>query len=1067
MVFWVEDLCWLTRFGAPDVERGRRVLAQFVEAKYIGVFPSSLNAIQQQSFNVAFNDTCNVVVSAPTSCGKTVVFELALVAMLQRSARAGQRAPSAVYVAPIKALCQERMNDWKAKFPALSMRELTSDGDDEWGTALRSADLVFATPEKIDSVTRKWRENKAALRDIGLLMVDEVHLLHDTRGATLEACVSRLRTLSTLAEFAGAPLAQLRFMALSATIPNIGDIAQWLRAPPHAVLVFGAEYRPVQVDVKVFAYDDGKNDFIFDRNLNYKLFDVVRAHARDRPTLVFCTTRNMTEQAAQQLLKDMQMSMTQRSFVGSPAQAARLAAAAARVADKTLAGLIVHGVAFHNAALSGADRRTVEQCFAARDVLVLCTTRTLAQGVNLPAHLVIIKSTTCYNDASGSYVQYSPLDVLQMLGRAGRPQFDREATCVIMCKQSDKALYTQLTSGNGVIESTLLGALAEHLNAEVSSGTIAALPDALVWLKSTYLWVRVAKNPLHYGVASGLMPNKLEQLLQSRCLATLTELAEHGAVTIDADTYAIAPTDVGHLMSKFYLAFATMQRFNALAATAGVEQVIDALVGAAELRDIALRRADKKDLNAVNKDLRFPRAGKISEREDKLHCLVQATLSGFKFEQWTLNNEAKTIFGHLTRIVRCLAETLAIKGAYVALAAALQLVASIKQKMWFDSQHVTRQLPHIGDVMSTALASAGATSLRALAALDPRRIEAIVGRRAPFGDEVLRSLAAVPQYQVAVEQRASATTPTEVSLAITVSRLNHAGGGDDARGARRYADVAFVLADTNANRVLLYKKFLSTRASLQFSATVTYPQSFLVVRICLLDWVGQDVEHELVVRYANRILPQRLALPAQALGAAKSAPPPTKKRQQGEAKTCKHTCADKRACAHKCCKAGLGVPAAASVGVAPPGKQLKQTLMSTASTAANGAAWLDGGGISDELLATMVDEPTRAPPPLDSLALLRAKSAHVVASTPARRVVPSSSSTASTASTAAGIAPLAVTNAAAVNGASRVVRSYRPPAMPSTSAASTSTAATTTVENAQPQQPKTQDIFDDIFGGIF
>jgi ATP-dependent DNA helicase HFM1/MER3 len=1054
------------------VERGARVLRQWVEEKYLRVFPASLNAIQQQCFNAAFNDTCNLVVSAPTSCGKTTVFELALVSMLQRSARAGQRAPTAVYIAPIKALCQERLHDWKSKFPALNMRELTSDGDDDGGgggPSLRSADLVFATPEKMDSVTRKWRDSKPALREIGLLMIDEVHLLHETRGATLEACVSRMRTLSSLPEFAGAPLAQLRIMALSATIPNIADVAQWLRAPPHGVLVFGSEYRPVQVDVKVFAYDDGKNDFLFDRNLNYKLADMVRQYARERPTLVFCTTRNMTEQAAQQLLKDMEHAAAPRSLVRTPAQAARLAAAAAQVSDKALKALLVAGIGFHNASLSGADRRVVEQCFAARDVLVLCTTRTLAQGVNLPAHLVIIKSTMCYNDASGGYVQYSPLDVLQMLGRAGRPQFDREATCVIMCKASDKHLYAQLTSGNGIIESTLLKALAEHLNAEVSSGTIAALPDALVWLKTTYLWVRVAKNPLHYGVASGLLANKLEQLLQSLCLATLTALAEHGAVTIDADTYAIAPTDVGHLMSKFYLAFDTMKHFTALAATAGVEQVIDTLVCAAELRDIALRRSDKKDLNALNKDLRFPRAGKIGEREEKLHCIVQATLGGLKFEQWALNNEAKTVFGHLTRIVRCMAETVAINGHYRALAATLQLVASIKQKMWFDSPHVTRQLPHIGDVMSTALASAGATSLRALAALDPRRIEAIVGRRMPFGDEVLRSLAAVPQYHVVVEQRANAATPTEVALTISVSRLNYGASGEGgANGARaaRYADVALVLADTNANRVLLYKKFLSARGSLQFSATVAYPQSFLVARICLLEWVGQDVEQEIVVRYANRILPQRAPTiappPPTAAAAAKSGAAASKKRQ-GESKLCKHTCADKRACAHKCCKAGLD-------GGAPVVKQAKTSAASTASTTTATPAtsappsWLDGGGISDELFMTLDAAP---PPKLDSLSLLRGKSAQIVASTPARRVVPSST----------GIAPLAA-HLHQQNNAQRVqiVRSYRPPmtaikdasiAASSATTAATTSSAPSTVENNMPQTIAAQDVFDDIFGGLF
>jgi ATP-dependent DNA helicase HFM1/MER3 len=433
----------------------------------------------------------------------------------------------------------------------------------------------------------------------------------------------------------------------------------------------------------------------------------------------------------------------------------------------------------------------------------------------------------CWHDVQGQYVPYSPLDVLQMIGRAGRPQFDREATAIIMCRHSDKHQWQTLASGSGVIESTMLGALAEHLNAEVSSGTIAALPDALQWLKSTYLWVRVAKNPTHYGIATGLTANKLEQLLQKLCLTTLTELAEHGIVTIDADTYAIAPTELGHLMSKYYLAFDTMQRFNALPATAGVEQVIDALVGASELREIALRRGDKKELNAVNKQLRFPRDGKINEREQKLHCLVQATLDGHKFEQWTLNNEAKTVFSHITRIVRCLAETVAAKGAFVAITSTLQLVAACKHRMWHDSEHVTRQLPHIGDVMSTALASAGVTSLRALAALDARRIEAIVGRRPPFGDEVHRSLAAVPRYTVVARARSRRHAGDRQPSTSTAPTLPTPPRSHVALSRRRSSSLA-----TPAPIACSSSRSSSRRApTVTFSLTVSYPQTYLTARV--------------------------------------------------------------------------------------------------------------------------------------------------------------------------------------------------------------------------------------------
>lgn len=80
------------------------------------------------------------------------------------------------------------------------------------------------------------------------------------------------------------------------------------------------------------------------------------------------------------------------SFVADTAQQIRLNEAAARCEHKALKECLPKGVGIHSAQLSISDRRTVENMFLAQDILALCTTTTLAQGVNLPAHLVVVKS---------------------------------------------------------------------------------------------------------------------------------------------------------------------------------------------------------------------------------------------------------------------------------------------------------------------------------------------------------------------------------------------------------------------------------------------------------------------------------------------------------------------------------------------------------------------------------------------------------------------------------------------------------------------------------------------------
>lgn len=68
-------------------------------------------------------------------------------------------------------------------------------------------------------------------------------------------------------------------------------------------------------------------------------------------------------------------------------------------------------------------------------VKIICTTTTLSQGVNLPARLVIIKSTYSYRGAAG-YTEYSSIELEQMMGRAGRPGLESEGVAVIMTENA-------------------------------------------------------------------------------------------------------------------------------------------------------------------------------------------------------------------------------------------------------------------------------------------------------------------------------------------------------------------------------------------------------------------------------------------------------------------------------------------------------------------------------------------------------------------------------------------------------------------------------------------------------
>ncbi|GAB4846725.1 hypothetical protein Ancab_025733 [Ancistrocladus abbreviatus] len=181
--------------------------------------------------------------------------------------------------------------------------ELTSDNESYNIKNIQEADVILTTPEKFDSVTRYSIKDGSLsfFSDIALLLIDEVHLLNDPRGAALEAIVSRMKMLARRPEMKSSPLADVRFMAVSATIPNLEDLAEWLMVPPQGMKRFGEEMRPVKLTTKVFGYPAAKNDFLFEKRLQNYIFDILMQYSRGKSALVFCSTRKGAQEASQRI----------------------------------------------------------------------------------------------------------------------------------------------------------------------------------------------------------------------------------------------------------------------------------------------------------------------------------------------------------------------------------------------------------------------------------------------------------------------------------------------------------------------------------------------------------------------------------------------------------------------------------------------------------------------------------------------------------------------------------------------------------------------------------------------
>ena len=225
---------------------------------------------------------------------------------------------------------------------------------------------------------------------------------------------------------------------------------------------------------------------------------------------------------------------------------------AANVSDGNLKDLLPFGFAIHHAGMTRVDRTLVEELFADGHIQVLVSTATLAWGVNLPAYAVVIKGTQIYDSGKGAWVDLGILDVLQIFGRAGRPQYESQGVGYI-CTQYDKLdHYVSAITQQHPIESKFVGGITDALNAEVALGTVTSVDDGVRWIGFTYLHVRMRKNPLVYGLTAEAvlddpqLGSKRHQLITTAA----RQLAKAQMVIFDEQLGTLAPTELGSIASK-------------------------------------------------------------------------------------------------------------------------------------------------------------------------------------------------------------------------------------------------------------------------------------------------------------------------------------------------------------------------------------------------------------------------------------------------------------------------------------------------------------------------------------
>lgn len=213
------------------------------------------------------------------------------------------------------------------------------------------------------------------------------------------------------------------------------------------------------------------------------------------------------------------------------------------VQDTDLRHFLNFGIGIHHAGLQERDRKTVEELFVNQKIQVLIATATLAWGVNFPAHLVIIKGTEYFDGHIKRYVDMPITDVLQMMGRAGRPQYDTSGVACVFVHDIKKNFYKNFLYEPFPVESNLMQVLPDHVNAEVAAGTVVTKTQLLEYMTWTYFFRRLLENPSYYNL-EGVAPEQVNEFL--------SQLIDSVISTLEGSHCVISVTEVSSFVLIFY-----------------------------------------------------------------------------------------------------------------------------------------------------------------------------------------------------------------------------------------------------------------------------------------------------------------------------------------------------------------------------------------------------------------------------------------------------------------------------------------------------------------------------------
>lgn len=448
----------------------------------------NFNIVQSAVVPVVEED-CNILIATATASGKTVMSEL----FGSYEIRANKK--KMLFLCPLRSLATEKYSDWtnpNYHFSDLKIGIFTGDFKDYADTSkMEEYDIIIMTSEMLN---HKIRNSKKLdwVQQIGVIVIDESHLLTvPGRGDHLESAIINFSRINPLS----------RFVLLSATLPNVNEIASWLATSVNnkKTYIIKSTYRPCPLNIHLCQYDDDSHVRASVHELVDEVCRCALRYAKDK-FLIFVHAKKIGEMIVEAL--------SRRNVQA----------------------------AFHNANLEKNRRAEIEDNFKNKDARILVSTSTLAWGINCNARRVIVAGVTRGPEVVASY------DISQMIGRAGRPPADTEGDAYIYLPASRsrelaKQILLPMPISSRVLDISNLGTydvLAFHLLPDIATENVTSKDDVILWYQKTLA------NHLNIKLREDILDKTLERLIKS------------GIVKVDEITGKWELSGLGKVSCLFY-----------------------------------------------------------------------------------------------------------------------------------------------------------------------------------------------------------------------------------------------------------------------------------------------------------------------------------------------------------------------------------------------------------------------------------------------------------------------------------------------------------------------------------